>query len=324
MQKDKSYLGEHVAIVERVVWDQVQARLTANRNEVRDGRGWKQPSWLAGLTFDDHGNRMTPSHAVRKGKRYRYYVSRTLIAGRRADAPSGRRIPAGEIENLVSERICRALTDQAFLLRAMDAVTTDTAVRKRLLGRAGDVVRAWPDLATAEKRRMLLIFIVRIDVRSDKVDIQLRPERLVQTVLGDVDAPPSTGEEEMHADVVVLSVLARLKRTGMETMMVIDGQRGKRHHQKPDRSLIKLLVLASDFRGRILKGPGNSIGETAEEAGVSRSYFTRILRLTYLAPDIVQAILSGSHPPDLTAAKLKAASRLPLAWQHQRELLGFV
>lgn len=324
MHKDKSYPGEHAAIVERDLWDQVQARLTANRNEVRDGRGSKQPSLLAGLIFDDHGNRMTPSHAVRKGKRYRYYVSRTLIAGRRADAPSGRRIPAGEIENLVSEHICRALTDQAFLLRAMDAVTTDTAVRKRLLGRAGDVVRAWPDLATAEKRRMLLIFIVRIDVRSDKVDIQLRPERLVQTVLGDVDAPPSTGEEEKHADVVVLSVLARLKRTGMETMMVIDGQRGKRHHQKPDRSLIKLLVLASDFRGRILKGPGNSIGETAEEAGVSRSYFTRILRLTYLAPDIVQAILSGSHPPDLTAARLKAASRLPLAWQHQRELLGFV
>jgi hypothetical protein len=266
---------------------------------------------------------MTPSHAVKKGKRYRYYVSRTLIAGRRAEAPAGRRIPAGEIEHLVSERICRVLTDQAFLLRAIDHVATDTAAQKRLLGLADEVAKSWPDLATADRRRMLLTFVARIDVRAEKVDIQLRPEKLVQTTLDGVVAPPSLREGNMRSDVVVLSVPARLKRTGMETMMVIDGQRGKRHHQKPDRSLVKLLVLAMDFRDRVMKGRGNSIREIAEEAGVSRSYFTRILRLTYLAPDIVQAILSGTHPPELTAAKLTAASRLPLTWTQQAELLGF-
>lgn len=324
VHKDKSYPGAHAAIVGRDLWDRVQARLTANSNELRDGRTSKQPSLLAGLIFDDHGDRMTPSHAVRKGKRYRYYVSQTLIAGRRADAPAGRRIPAGEIEHLVSGRIGQALADQAFLLQAADAVTTDTAARKQLLERADEVARVWPDLATADKRRMLLIFVVRIDVCTDRVDIRLQPDRLAQTVLDGVDTPPCKGDGETHTDMVVLSVPARLKRTGMETMMVIDGQRGKRHHQKPDRSLIKLLVLASDFRDRILKGQGNSIGAIAEDAGVSRSYFTRILRLAWLAPDIVQAILAGLHPPDLTATRLKAASRLPLTWQNQRDLLGFV
>ena len=54
-----------------------------------------------------------------------------------------------------------------------------------------------------------------------------------------------------------------------------------------------------------------------------RSYFTRILRLSYLAPDIAQAILDGRQPRDLTADKLLAHSRLPLAWPEQRTALGF-
>ena len=57
--------------------------------------------------------------------------------------------------------------------------------------------------------------------------------------------------------------------------------------------------------------------------GVSRSYFTRVVRLSYLAPDITQAILEGRQPHDLTAEKLLAHSRLPLGWHDQRTALGF-
>jgi site-specific DNA recombinase len=57
--------------------------------------------------------------------------------------------------------------------------------------------------------------------------------------------------------------------------------------------------------------------------GVSRSYFTRVVRLSCLAPDITQAILDGRQPRDLTAEKLLAHSRLPLGWHDQRNALGF-
>jgi hypothetical protein len=57
--------------------------------------------------------------------------------------------------------------------------------------------------------------------------------------------------------------------------------------------------------------------------GVSRSYFTRLVRLSYLAPDITQAILDGRQPRDLTPEKLLEHSRLPLAWHEQRATLGF-
>ena len=57
--------------------------------------------------------------------------------------------------------------------------------------------------------------------------------------------------------------------------------------------------------------------------GVSPSYFTRLVRFSYLAPDITEAILDGRQPPDLTANKLLAHSRLPLGWHEQRTVLGF-
>lgn len=324
VHKDKSYPGEHTAIVEQGLWDQVQARLTANGNEQREGRTSKQPSLLAGLIFDGDGNRMTPSHAVKKGKRYRYYVSQSLITSSRANAPAGRRIPAGEIERLVTERIYQALSDRSLMLKAIAALTDDPAVQKRFLRQASEVVQAWSDLATADLRGILLTFVVRIDIRADKVDIQLRPLQLVQTIRNDNEMHPTVAEDIEQAEAVTLSVPARLKRSGMETMMVIEGQKGKRQNQKPDRSLVRLLVYATDFHDRVMKSRGTSIREIAEEAGVSRSYFTRILRLAYLAPDIVQAILSGEHPPDLTAARLAAASRLPLTWPQQREVLGIL
>jgi site-specific DNA recombinase len=61
----------------------------------------------------------------------------------------------------------------------------------------------------------------------------------------------------------------------------------------------------------------------AQRERVSRSYFTRLVRLSYLAPDITQAILDGQQPRDLTADKLLEHSRLPLAWHDQRTVLGF-
>jgi hypothetical protein len=62
--------------------------------------------------------------------------------------------------------------------------------------------------------------------------------------------------------------------------------------------------------------------QLAAEAGVVRSYFTRILRLCFLSPDIVKAILRDRHPIELSAKRLANETRLPIAWDEQRTLLG--
>jgi hypothetical protein len=120
----------------------------------------------------------------------------------------------------------------------------------------------------------------------------------------------------------ILSVPIRLRRTGREITMRIDGT-DPFTTAKPDARLIKLLIRARRFNAALVGSDGVPFAALAKRQGVSPSYFTRLVRLSYLAPDITQAILDGRQPPDLTADKLLADSRLPLAWHEQRGVLGF-
>ena len=92
---------------------------------------------------------------------------------------------------------------------------------------------------------------------------------------------------------------------------------------KPDARLIKLLIRAHRFNAALVGSDNVPFAALARREGVSPSYFTRLVRLSYLAPDILQAILDGHQPPDLSADKLLTHSRLPLAWHEQRAVLGF-
>ena len=92
---------------------------------------------------------------------------------------------------------------------------------------------------------------------------------------------------------------------------------------KPNARLIKLLLRARRFNAALTQGESIAFGVLAQREGVSPSYFTRVVRLSYLAPAITQAILDGRQPRDLTPKKLLEHSRLPLAWHDQRTVLGF-
>ena len=152
----------------------------------------------------------------------------------------------------------------------------------------------------------------------DQIDIRLRPPRL--GVLLDVAAAPSQGVKDDETE--ILSVPVRLRRAGREIRMVIDST-NPFAGAKPDARLIKLLLRARRFNAALTQGEGIAFAALTEREGVSRSYFTRLVRLSYLAPDITQAILDGRQPRDLTPEKLLEHSRLPLAWHDQRIVLGF-
>jgi site-specific DNA recombinase len=87
--KGNSYPGEHPAIIEQQLWDHVQAVLAKNRVERATGVRVKHPSLLAGLVFDGTGERLTPTYAIKKGTRYRYYVSASLVREARNNRSTG-------------------------------------------------------------------------------------------------------------------------------------------------------------------------------------------------------------------------------------------
>jgi len=76
------------------------------------------------------------------------------------------------------------------------------------------------------------------------------------------------------------------------------------------------------YQTMLMRHGGKTVTDLAREAGVSSSYFTRIVRLSFLAPDIVQAILRDRHPLELNANRLAKRVRLPVSWDAQRALLG--
>jgi site-specific DNA recombinase len=104
--------GEQTAIVDQGLFDAVQAKLSEQINGHKAAR-IKSEALLAGRIFDDRGNRMTPSHARKRGIKYRYYLSSTLLQGQAERSGSVRRIPATEIEALVIRSVLDHLKPSA-------------------------------------------------------------------------------------------------------------------------------------------------------------------------------------------------------------------
>jgi hypothetical protein len=320
VHKDHSYPGEHEAIVDEAHWSEVQSILTENRTDRILGTADKQVSLLSGILFDARGERMSPTHATKNNTRYRYYVSRPLLAGSTKD--SGQRIPAPNLEALATGRIFNWLGDRAAMLDIIQSHTSDAATQKRLMVGLEQCVATWLELKADEVRNFMLSIVARIQVHTDRIDILLKPVSLVRW-LGQTDshAEPTTATRcETEVSFATLSIAARLKRVGKEMKILIeDGS----DSASPDASLVRVLVRAHMIRDRFLADKSVTLDEIAKSVDIVPSYVTRLFRLTLLAPDIVSAILSGKHPPELNARKLLDDTRLPLDWNEQRRSLGF-
>jgi DNA invertase Pin-like site-specific DNA recombinase len=106
VHKGTVHRGQHPPILERALFDAVQARLAANAAS-RSRSVVGSDARLLGRLFDDRGNRMTPTHSNKRGVRYRYYVSCVLAQGRKDEAGSVPRVPAPEIEQAVLDALAR-------------------------------------------------------------------------------------------------------------------------------------------------------------------------------------------------------------------------
>jgi hypothetical protein len=322
VHRGECYAGQHDAIVDQGLWDQTQTLLTTNRVGQKNGDTARDPSLLAGLLYDDHGTPMTPSHAIKDEKRYRYYISRPLTIQVRKHAPTGRRIPAGDIEQLVVNRIRCTLADESSVLEAIQPDAQDAAAQKQLLACAQDLSRGWDELAAPQVRALLCALIARIDVLSKNIEIHLIRSRVAEVLLNGSQELPPASACGTKSDRVVLSVSAELRRVGMGTKLIIDANDTHGRKAKPDASLVKLIIKAHALHEKLLNNGGASLATIARQEGLTGSYMTRVVRLSFLSPDITRAILDGCHPPDLTAAKLTRLSQLPLDWDQQKTVLG--
>ena len=321
--KSSAYPGEHKAIVDKTLWDKVQAVLAENRVDRATRADSKYPSLLAGLAFDETGERLTPTHAVKKGTRYRYYVSKSLITGAAKDHAQGRRIPAGNLEALVIGRLRDFLTDEGAMLSAISDAEQNGAQQKRLIARGRQISEELPTLAPDAVRSVLMTLVNRVDIRAEYVEIQICRQPLhdllqAQSIEPLVTAAAPPGDP---SDILKLKVKARLQRVGREMKMLVENTDGK---TSADPGLLRVVARAHDFQERLMQDPNLTVPAIANHESLSVGYLSRLLRLPTLAPDIITAIINGKNPPQLTAKKLmRLAAHLPLDWAEQRKRLGF-
>ena len=322
VHKGKSYPGEHEAIIDETLWNNVQAILSENRVHRANGKQGNEPSLLTGILFDAHGGRMSPTHANKKGTRYRYYISRSLLKGSTKTKSEGQRIPAGALESLVIRRIRDWLADPAAILQAIQHAASDAVAQKRLIERARDLGARDHDRGIEGLRTFMRSNILRVQVHMDRIDIRLDQDRVRRCLdeTAELSEPIEKAQSDDNRQVTTLSILARLKRTGKEMRIIVDDGS---EPTNPDTGLVRLLIRANAIRDQLLADRSLTFEDIAKSEGFVASYATRLFRLTILAPDIVSAILSGKHPPELTARRLMDDTRLPLDWNEQRRCLGF-
>jgi site-specific DNA recombinase len=322
--RDQWYPGEHKGIVPRSLWDRVQAQLNSNlrkrRNRVRE----RASSLLTGLVEDEHGSRYTPSFTVRRGRRYRYYVSQLAIKNTASEGSGSTRVPAQELESRVMEKLLAFLKSDAEVFDGLGLAEEGPAVASRLVTAAKQLALRLSSMSSQGLRDLLAFVLWRIVIWENKIEIKIGKGELRQqlesggkTIPAD---PLSEGSSVAASDVISLTVEAKRKRCGGEVHLIVPPNSGV-SPEHPKLPLIKAVARAHSWLERVIQGQVFDRRSLARAAGLTDRYVTKVFRCAFLSPDIVEAILAGRQPLDLNFDKL--CQDVPWSWVEQRERLGF-
>jgi len=303
--KGQVHAGKHPAIIDRAIWDAVQQMLATNRQGERSGSSASSPSLLAGRIVDQHGEPLVAVHACKGKVRYRYYVSRSLQHDADRHATDGLRIPAREIEAAVITSLAGALDDPLALL-TQAGITLESGRLRMILKKAEHLAAS----VRRKQRDVISNLVGKVVVHPHEIAIRLS----VAALCGACTIDPANSP-----DSISLTAPVRLTRTGLALRLV---QRDGRpvSQGKPDPGLIALLRKARNWWRQLQTGTID-IATIAHQEKVNDSWVSRIVRLNFLAPAIVEAILAGTQPASVSATSLRTAS-LPIDWDEQVAMFG--
>ena len=314
--KGNVYPGEQVGIVPRELWDAAQAKLSAGKSADRFASALGESSLLTGLLFDDTGDRLTPSHATKQGRRYRYYVSRRLIE-ENSDDPTGWRLPAHEIERVVVSTLSAFLKSPQDLMAMIGDQNLAATTLNQSLNASHQLAERIQQSTSQERRSLIAPLVARITIASGTMIVLIRRGALLQTI-GVADRGAMRDESNVdHHEIVVPFAL---RRRGVEAKLIVGDDQQPR---TVDPILISTIAKAHVWFQDISSGSKSSINDIALDGGLAANEISRLLPLAFLAPDIVEAIIAGRQPLQLTTTHLKRFESLPLDWEQQRNVLGF-
>ena len=270
--KGQAHDGLHDPIVAQEAWDRVRL-LLAEHAQRGAGKCQNSDSLLAGKLFDDRGNRMSPSHAAKGGRRWRYYVSQAILQGRKHEAGSVARAPALEIERRAAEAVRGASsaskgqgrhalhqpkasgggasTDSPAARPSDDEATLRAAVERVVVSRTTIEIELTEGMASDDQNRILIIPWTPPS-----------PHRRREIIQGEGERPCAMGPMRTEARALVIDALR-------------DAQR---------------------WLDELTTGPHLTIESLAAREGKTERWIRRTLSLAFLSPALVKAAIDGRLP----------------------------
>ena len=296
--KGKLYPGQHGAIIDLKLWEQAANRLKGNRVRRRTSHNSPSERLLAGKLFSSTGERYTPTHAAKRGKRYFYYTLQRGTGAQTADA--SRRLPATETEQIVLALV-RSLLGNSLKLAAQ---YSDLSVREtKLLVSAGhhEAVQL-ADEITARGFQFLREVLTRIEISDGQVRIQIDKVAIKSLLLGRsyIDSP--------HQPPISLNCPLEIRRRGSEVRLILTEEGFEQERATP--TLIRAIGRARHWTDLIVSGKVSTVRQLAEQSGLDRHSVTLQLQCAALSPQLIDCVLAGKQPLALTVAQMSKSIQL--------------
>lgn len=296
---EKIYDGQHEGIVPQELWDAVQQKLAAqSADRTATGAG---KAFLTGLIKDERGRVMSPTHATKKGRRYRYYASN--ISNDTADNASGSviRVSQKVIHDAVRHAMTELFSDRS-VIDLIDEHGVDFTTMQSSLSNAAELRILVTDNRKGAFNKLLRQLAVTVTVGKDGASATLDRTALRRALLG-VDH----GNEP---EIVALLLPVVRSNRGRPRKLILGAEAKP---LEPDPRLVRILV-----RGHLEWR--RAFASESERPNVDQ---VRLARFATLAPDITAAILEGRQPASLNSRDMLRIPSLPMDWGEQRRLMGF-
>ena len=289
--KKQVYEGQHPAIIDPAVWDKVQKMLQSGAAVARGSRHKATRSLLVGKLFDETGDRLTPSHSRKNGKRLRYYISRRLVKDRSRKHPDAWRLPADQVEGLLAELVGQHLTRPGAAVAMTEGLTA---------AELNDVSKRLQEQGNVTDR---LALIERADLRPGSLAVKLDTEKLANRL----DCLP----EQINLAELTVEAPFQMRRRGVEMKLHLGEAPAE-----IDRTLAQNIMKGRNWLAMVIAG--KTFSEIAGIEGVSKRRVQDVTNLALLAPDVLDRIVAGEQPDGLTTDYL-IKTRFPAVWSEQCE-----
>jgi site-specific DNA recombinase len=302
--------GQHPGLISQATWDAVQDQLAANRHANRSRSNAKSTSLLAGLIFDEAGNRLVSSHATKNGKRYRYYVT-SDGSGRSASNSPKLRLPAATIDDLVVAGLQNFLRGRA----KISSFLRESKHRAAQLGRGLEIASRLADSlasgAQAQPGMSVADLVARVVVGRASLKVKIKRAQLRTMLSGAAVESPG---QSWTGDVVSFDMPFVASDRAEVTKLLIE-KPGQVHR---DNVAVKAIARAWVWFEQLTEGKAQSMAGIAARENITDNYVSNLIHLAWLSPAVVNRILEGDHAATVLAREAMLSRDIDRSWKERR------